>query len=332
MAEETALAVSSTAPAVETVELPNSGTPEYAEWRVTGEVSKPKAVSAPAPKVDEGEATTPPKQQESKRRPDAEARIKELAAETKRLKAELESARNPKTAEMQPKPVQQTSTQEPTPEDKNADGTPKFKTYEEYTKALARWEIKQELAEQERERSQRTQSEEVSKKVKEAEARYPNFKEIAVPTVNAIVKDQAVPAVVKQMLNDSDIWTDLIFTLGSDQKELGAFVEMAKSNPGKAIRYIALTENLIAEELDKGAIPTGRTADGKFAPIEPVDAPAKRGSESAPEPPLEVGNRGSGTMDEAGRALSSIERGNPTAVRDWLRAENAKDLRRRRGA
>jgi len=155
MSEETAAAVSSSAPEVKTIDLSSAA---FNEFRVTGKVPEPKVESAPT--VVEGEATTPPKQQESKRRPDAEARIKELAAENKRLKAEAESRPKP----VQSKPVPQVSTQEPTPEDKNDDGTPKFKTYEEYTKALARWEIKQELAEQERERTQRTQSEEVSKK------------------------------------------------------------------------------------------------------------------------------------------------------------------------
>lgn len=333
MSGETAVAVSSTAPEVATIELPKSGSPEYAEWRVTGEVPEPKADSTPAPTVDAGEATTPPKKQE-RRRPDAEARIKELAAKVKQLEAER--AQPTKPAETQPKvesQPQQYTRPKPTVDDRGADGKPKYATYEDFVEELGDWKAEQRWAAQERERQQRQQSEEVAAKVKEAETRYPNFKEIAVPTVDAIVKNAKIAPVIKQMLNDSEVWTDLIFTIGSEPSELAAFVEMAEQNPGKALRYIALTENLITEELDKGATRTTpeKGPDGKFIKAETA-APAKRGPESAPEPPLEVGNRGSGPMDESARALSDIERGNTSAVRNWLRAENAKELRRRKGA
>lgn len=336
MSESTAVAESSSAPpVVETVSLPRSGTSEYAEWRISGDLPETNIESKPekeesAPSTEVAEAVASPAQTEQERRKaKSKERFDELLAENKRIKAELESARAPKPVT---EPVKQKATQqEPTPEDKNADGSQKFKTYEEYTKALARWEIKQEMAEQAREQQQRTQNQEVQAKVKEAEARYPNFRDIAGPTVEAIVKNQDISPVVKQMLNDSDIFPDLIFTIGSDPKELQAFVEMAKSDPRKALKYIILTENLIAEELDKSGSSTAvsRGENGQFA--KPAPTPAKRGPESSPEPPLEVGSRGAGPMDESGRALSAIERGDPNAVRAWMKAENAKDLRRRRG-
>src|ERR1700733_15424415 len=340
MSESTAVAESSSAPVVEALELPRSGTPDYAEWRVSGKLpeTKPKTEESASSDTlieetaDAGEATAPQKKQE-KRRPDAESRIAELIAENKRLKAEREAKPADQTKpDTKAEPAQQFTRPKPKAEDKNPDGTQKYGTYEDFVEELADWKAEQRWDATQREQQQKTQAQEVQAKVKEAEARYPNFKEIAIPTVEAILKNQDIAPVVKQMLNDSDVWTDLIFTIGGDPDALADFVEMAKSAPGKAIRYIAATERLIAEELDKGtteATTTGRDASGKFAKAETT--PVKRGPESAAEPPLEIGNRGTGTMDEAARALSDIERGNPNAVRAWMKAENAKDLRRRRG-
>ena len=340
MSEETAVAESSSASVVENLEIPRSGTPDYAEWRVSGKLPDPKPKTEETASsdtlteetADAGEATAPQKKQE-KRRPDAESRIAELIAENKRLKAERE-AKPAEAAKPEPKAekAQQYTRPRPTPEDKNSDGTPKYATYEDFSEELADWKYEQRRTSEQREQQQQAQTKEVQAKVKEAEARYPNFKEIAIPTVDAIVKNQDIPPVVKQMLNDSEVWTDLIFTLGGDPDALADFVEMAKTAPGKAIRYIANVEREIALELDKGtteATTAGRDASGKFAKAEAT--PVKRGPESAAEPPLEIGNRGTGSMDEAARALSDIERGNPNAVRAWMKAENAKDLRRRRG-
>src|SRR6185437_13963910 len=100
---ETTQAAPSTAvaePEITEVQLPRSGSEEYANWRVTGELPKPKqAESAPAdaPKeatpetaAESGPAT---KQQEPRKGKDAEHRIKELLAEQKRLRAEVEAMR-----------------------------------------------------------------------------------------------------------------------------------------------------------------------------------------------------------------------------------------------
>lgn len=326
MNESTAVAESSSAPAVQVVELPRSGTSEYAEWRVSGELPEPKPkteAAAPSPQAEEGEAAPPKKQQENRRRPDAERRIADLVAENKRLKADRES--KPEPVREQPKPAV-SAPQEPKPEDVNADGTPRFKTYEEYIKAQARWEARQEMAEHERQRSVRQQQDAMKAEVEKARSRYKDLDQVMFPALKAITEDTAVSPVVKALLNDSEVLPDLLYTIGTSQDDLATFLEMAKSNPGKAIRYLAVTENLIREELNNG---TDRNDKGQFAKPEPP--PAKRGPESTPEPPLEIGSRGIPT-DESQRALSAIERGDPNAVRTWMRAENAKDMRRRRGA
>jgi len=85
------------------------------------------------------------------------------------------------------------------------------------------------------------------------------------------------------MLNDSEVLPDLLYTLGSDPKELASFLNLAKTAPGKALRYIALTESLIREELESG------TKETK-PPAKPIT--------SAPKPPAEVGGRASTPGDQ----------------------------------
>lgn len=302
--------------------------PVGADWdtfRVTGKIPEPEPRSEAAPQVEAGEATPPKQQEERRRRPDAEARIKELAAETKRLKAELEDMRKPK------EPVKQEpqyTRPKPTIHDKNPDGSPKYKEYDDFTEELADWKAEQRVADYERKKLAEAQQAEVQKRVNEAKSRYENFDEYAQPFVKEMLDSKDIPLPVKVMVSESEVWPDLVFTIASNAEDRAEFLQLAKTQPGKALRYIAKVESLIQEEL---SVPRGtsRGEDGKFT-SEPKP-PAKRGPESAPEPPLEVGNRGTGTMDESGRALSALERGNPNAVRDWLKAENAKDLRRRRG-
>src|ERR1700743_574791 len=86
------------------IEIPRSGTPEYAKWRVDGTLPTPKAAPAPADTSKEtttenaGEAESPQKTQEKQRarKPDAEHRIGELTRELKQLRADLDEARRPK--------------------------------------------------------------------------------------------------------------------------------------------------------------------------------------------------------------------------------------------
>ena len=86
------------------------------------------------------------------------------------------------------------------------------------------------------------------------------------------------------MLLDSDVLPDFLFTVGSDPAELAKFTKMAQENPGKALRYIALTESLIAEELE------GKTA-------KPADVTPDKPKTQAPKPPSEAGGRAAAPPD-----------------------------------
>ena len=85
-------------------------------------------------------------------------------------------------------------------------------------------------------------------------------------------------------MSESDHLPDILFTLGSEPAELAKFVKMAKETPGKALRYIALTESLIAEEL------AGKTAKSA------EETPAKPKTQ-APKPPSEAGGRAAAPPD-----------------------------------
>jgi len=65
---------------------------------------------------------------------------------------------------------------------------------------------------------------------------------------------------------------------------------MAKEEPGKAIRYIALTESLIAQELESKAKPVSE------------EVPAKPKTQ-APKPPAEAGGRAAAPPDSLKAAL-----------------------------
>ena len=319
MLEETVVAAPSAAPEIPVVEvdrgpLVSLTADQRTEFRRTGELPeapKPKteAAASSSDKRTAPEAGKPKqehtehKAEQPKAKLSAEERIAQLESTIEKIRKGAGLDKTPK-AESSPasveqaRPIQQQPQpqpqipQEPTIEDKNVDGTLKYKTYEEFTRALARWEVNLAIAAQEQQRAQQTQATAAQAKITDAQARYPNFKEVIQPAVNAIVGDQAIAPIVKTILNDSEVFPDLIFTIGSSAQELATFVEMARTNPGKAIRYIALTESLINEELAKGK------NHGETPPAKPQTA--------APRPPAEVGGRAAAPPD----ALESAARAN----------------------
>lgn len=155
------------------------------------------------------------------------------------------------------------------------------------------------------------QQREMSTKVAAAKERYGDtFEQVLRPTVESIISDNGIPGVIKEMLNDSDVSPDLIFTLGSDPDEFAQFVKLAKEAPGKAIRYLAAVEAGIQEELKGSAKETARDENGQFKAKE--EPPAKTKT-SAPKPPSTVTGKSSGAFDVSDESLSADE---------WMRKRN----------
>lgn len=264
-----------------TGELPTAEPPKTEEAVPSTEI---EPVVDGTTQVEEKPAQEPKKPQE-RRRPDAEARIKQL---TDRIK-ELEASSTPKVETPKPIEVKQTEAQstrpKPTAEDKDDKGNPKYTTYEDFVEDLADWKGEQRDAKNQRESQQQAQQREFTSKVNEAKARYGDkFDEFVAPAVNAILGDQSISGVVKTMLNESEVLPDLMYTIGGDATELAKFVKMATNEPGKALRYIALTESLIREELDGATKPSTEAA-----PVKTLT--------QAPRPPAEVGGRAASPGD-----------------------------------
>ena len=339
------------APSPAVFEAPKAGTPEYVTWRSTGELpeAKPKADPAPAHISDAADPDPAPQTQEHKEqaskpkpKPTAEERIAQLESTIEKIRkgAGIETRKaesSPAAAKPAQQPQQPAPTRpKPTVDGKGPDGKP-YASYEDFVEDLSDWKSEQRQAQQQREQQQQAAMAETSKKLESARSLYGKDKadEVIFPTNQAIVNDQAIPLAVKALLGESEVFPHLLFNIGSDPDDLAAFIQMARTTPGKAMRYIAKVESLIEEEL-AGDVPretttTGRDADGKFTSAKEPNAPAKRGPESTPAPPLEVGGRGAGPMDESARALSQLKDGDSRAFRDYMRAENAKESRRRRG-
>lgn len=325
------VAVPSTA---EPIELPRSGTPAYAQWRIDGTLPE----KAPAPKIVESAATDPSKEtpsdapeaepetrQESRRKPGAEARIAELTARAKQLERELEEARKPKEAKADPPPARQPEHTRPKPKlEDQVDGKPKYSVYEDYIEDLADWKAEQRMVAREREQAQAKQLESTSQKITEARQRYADYDSKALPVIKELLSP-GISREVFSVVNDSPVLADLLYTIGGSEETSADFLKAARENPGKALRVALLIEQEIVRELGKGSSESTRNDKGQFVKPE-VEAPVKRGPESAAKPPIEIGNRGSTAKSDLESALDSGD------FRAFKRAQDAKELKRLRGA
>ena len=327
----------------------NPSLSEFNHYRETGELparfkpaenTETATVDQPEQTVTEGtepesaaESEAATDQQEKPKKPQtAKERIAQLDAKIEELwdqdepdtikiaqleatKEKIEQRAGLKRKTEQPAPVTQPQApqqgrQKPSPDDKKADGTPKYNTYEDYVEDLTDWKTEAKIAQREQQYAANQQRREMQTKVDAARERYENFDEVIQPATTAILGDAQIPQSVKEMLNDSDVLPDLMFTLGSDDKALSEFLRLAKQSPTKAARYIAELERGIAEELAPKETP--RDQSGKFTPAKPKT--------SAPKPPSPVTGVSTGAFDVSDESLSNEE---------WMRQRNAQIAKRK---
>ena len=313
MAEETAVAASSAA----VMEAPKFT--QFDGWNEDGEpvVSKKaptqekpvRAESATAEetetagdtKVDDEAEHAAAKKPETRRKPDAEARIKELSARAKQLERELEKARKPKeTKNAESSTARQTDTRPATPEaapgtrpkpqlgEKDAEGKPKYASYEDYTEDLIGWKAEQIVAKQEQARQAQQQQQALSKQLDEARGRYTDFDSVAKPLIEDMLKPE-ISREVFAVINDSPVLADLLYTIGGTAATRADFLEACRHNPGKALRVALLMEQEIVKELGKGKAAGVQDGARETAPATPKPR--------APKPPAEVGGRGASGED-----------------------------------
>jgi hypothetical protein len=263
-------------------------TPEQRkDYKATGNLPTPKTEEAATSSVA-GESETPKKQvvpKKSKSPLTAEERIAQLEStiETIRKGAGLETKPKAESTPAKSEPVK-ALTNRPKPED--------FETHDAYEEAVVEWKIDQREAEKAAKAAQAAEEAALNGKIEKARTRYDNLDEVVNPAIETIVSDKGISPVIKQMLYDSEITPDLVFTIASNKEEFQDFLKMAKENPGKAIRYVALTESLIAQELE-----------GKSTPVV-EEIPAKP-TTKAPKPPAEAGGRAATPPDSLQAAVEA---------------------------
>lgn len=152
------------------------------------------------------------------------------------------------------------------------------------------------------EQQQRQQIESLQKIEREAREVYPDFDEVKSNLLDKIVTSKGEPLIPPQVLaviNDSDVLAHLLYALGSDEKGMDEFTELANTSPTKAIRYVRDIERGIEEEFEKQAAPEPK-------------APEKRQTQ-APKPVTPVGGSTSRAFDVNDESLSDDE---------WFRQRN----------
>lgn len=323
MAEDTTQAASSPAEVEDVFQGQNVSLDEMNRYRQDGELParfKPAEEESASAADDASEETMESADDESETESESETeeaqeqqpkgsaakRIKQLLAKTKELERQLAAKQDVKTESSTPQPeAPQYAHPKPTADDKKADGTPKYETYEDFTEALGRWAAKEERASWEREQAQQQALSTLKTTMEEARSRYEDADEVIFPTAQTI-QNAKIPLAVKEVFAQSDNFIDLCYVVGSDPDELEEFISLAQSNPRAAIGKVFDYERGIQEELAKP-----RDAKGKFTP--------EKKQTKAPKPPATVGGSSSRAFDVSDESLSPEE---------WMRKRNA-DLKKR---
>lgn len=299
--------------------------PDDPQYRLTGEL--PSEPEAPAPSEEpeepqaepssEGEESAPPQADDSvtsaasetaptqrtgKPKNYAQERIRELSAKVRELTEKLGS-QQPQVQAPAAEPKATGKTTEPTMEDKNPDGSFKYKTFDEYMKAVRAYDREQLLAQVD-ERGVKAQREATiaehnriietvwKERIGEARGRYADFDQIALnPTLP--LKQGTVP---DAFILDSDHGTDVLYYLGKNPKELERINGL---NPIAQARALVKIED-------------------KFAA-----APVKRVSK-APPPVRVVGGHGGTSPDDVEKAVTDGD------FADYAKSANARDMERMR--
>lgn len=319
MAEELTQAASSPAEAADPFNGETPSLSEFIEFRKDGtlpERFKPAEAAptdAPEETVEPAEGESPEdapesepeeKPQEPPQKPvsPAEKRIKQLLAEKKDLERRLaaQAPTDVKTESSTAPAAQQASQPQytrtkPTPEGTNSEGKP-YAAYEDYVEDLALWSGEQQLAKYQRQQAEQQAQSVLRSQLEDARARYEDADETIFPTAQAIAEAN-IPLVVKQVIQDSDVFVDLCYVIGSDPEELQKFIVLAAKNPRMAIGKVF--------EYERG---TKEALSGESG-----QAPEKKKTQ-APKPPTPVGGSSSRAFDVNDDSLSAD---------DWFRKRNA---------
>ena len=300
---------------------------QYQEYQLTGNLPEPPkegdsapsdtpkaAKSGPAEKPAETKpAADPGKQPEETpeaqageeagktRAPGAERRIHQLLGEVKDLKSQLEQERASKPPKVEKQPeataggpeVHPQGIAKPTVDDRNADGSDKYPTYESYLEAASAWKADVRVAaafKAEREqRDKEAKEAEIQKRETELKANWegrvadyekekPDFKEVAL-TPEVVTQFSKLP-LIQGWIVGSPAGPALLYHLVSKPEELA--------------RIEALDAFDKSRELTKLEI--------SLTPASQATPPAKKVT-AAPKPPTELAAKGTAPTDEVEAAV-----------------------------
>ena len=318
---------------LKTGELPVQGAKEVKALDETGDAAKiddGKVDDAAA--VDDGKVPTRPGFG-SMRPSEMRRKLRELAAENDRLKAqpakgkaaepEIEEVEAPVKAEV--KTVK--SAPRPKSTDLDAQGKAKYADWEAYEDALLEWNTERVLAKveegqtkRERERTIAAQNTKIeqswAKRTDEARKLHEDFDEVALDPEGP-GKHISRGSVVDQWILESDHGAEILYHFGNNLADL---LRYGKLSPVQAARELTKLE----AKLTKGS-----TQDDSDSPSNPKNDEVK--VTRAPRPASVVGGRGSAAVDDVARALADDPTRSEDAMKRFMAAENAKDIRERLG-
>ena len=325
----------------------------YQDWRMTGAIpeaapEKPAEQPKPeesAPSKESAPAAQPEaKQQEPQPRKgkDAEARLQSILSDLREAglsPAQLKTFKQDWQRAQAHEPPAPAKAPEPTakPQGDGAPQKPKlddYQTFEEYEAAkdeyfekVAEYKAQRRLESWVQDLHAEAQQRELAARVKAATERYGAEAEQTIrETAGALWNDQAIPDMVKTVLADSPALMDVLYTLGSDHVELSAFIDLARTNPGAAIRAAVSLEGRVGQAAPAESKPEPqRDASGRFVPAAAKPPAEKKPTDAPPPPARELSTRGSTPADEIGSAVASGD------FRTYMAAANRRDLARMRG-
>lgn len=320
---------------LETGELPVQGAKEVKSLS-DGKKNEPDAEKDAAEEVTEPGTETPREKKGvgSLTYKELRARVRELEAkladaskdERREIKEEIEEL-----VETAPKPKAEKASPRPKAGDQKEDGTPKFATWEEYEDALLEWNTERVLAKADERQTQREQEQTIAvqnrkieqswnTRVDKAREQHEDFDDVALAK-DGPGKHIARGSVVDQWILDSKHGAEILYHFGNNLPDL---LRYSKMNPIQASRELY--------KLEAGLADSSGASDFDDEPTPPKKDVKEIKVTKAPKPASEVGGRGTAAGDDVERALRDDPTKNEDAMRRFMAAENAKDIRERLGS
>jgi hypothetical protein len=334
----------------------------YAEWRQTGKLPEAKAKpatdgNAKPVKADSDSDGDEPTGQKSapdsetgnenkgkiKTRSNAQIRLDEILEDLKKANlspSELKNFKRELKAEQVKAAPEQTEKPPERPKrpkradyyDQDDPDTAYETAMDDYESKVREFDRQETIREFKRTQAEEHTREELHAQLSDAKTRYgEEASKTIFETCALIVDDPAIPGAIKAIINNSPVLVDLMHVIGSKPDELKAFIELAKTDPGQAIRQAVLTERLVMNELEKAS--KGNVKQKEDEQVEEPEASQRDESgkfipkkvTKAPPPPEEVGGSKGAPPDEVDSAFKAKD------FASYRAAQNRKDLAKAKG-